>query len=108
MCIQGGFNTNNTSTDYCAVRAAIPEQSVILTPFSPTNPFCNFNTGWITRFTALGSYTIPKIDVQIGGTIRSDKGALTCGELGGAQLGNRAVSRAEPVEQRADGDGQPD
>ena len=30
----------------------------------------------MTRFTALGSYTIPKIDVQIGGTVRSDKGAL--------------------------------
>ena len=31
--------------------------------------------GWITRFTGLGSYTIPKIDVQIAGTIRSDQGA---------------------------------
>ena len=30
----------------------------------------------MTRFTALGSYTIPKIDAQIGGTVRSDKGAL--------------------------------
>jgi hypothetical protein len=75
LVIQGGFNTNNTSTDFCAVRAAIPEQSVILTPFSPTNPFCNFKTGWITRFTALGSYTVPKIDVQLAGTFRSDKGA---------------------------------
>jgi hypothetical protein len=75
LVIQGGFNTNNTSTDFCAVRAAIPEQSVILTPFSPTNPYCNFKTGWITRFTALGSYTVPKIDVQLAGTIRSDKGS---------------------------------
>jgi len=73
--IQGGLNTNNTSTDFCALRAAIPEQSVILTPYSPTNPWCSFSTGWITRYTALGSYTIPRIDVQIGGTIRSDKGA---------------------------------
>jgi hypothetical protein len=30
----------------------------------------------VTRFTALGSYTIPTIDVQIGGTVRSDKGAM--------------------------------
>jgi hypothetical protein len=74
LVIQGGFNTNNTSTDYCAVRAAIPEQVVILAPPSPTNPYCNWKTGWITRFTALGSYTIPKIDAQIAGTIRSDKG----------------------------------
>ena len=41
---------------------------------SPTNPYCNTNTGFITRFTALGSYTLPKIDVQIAGTVRSDQG----------------------------------
>ena len=43
---------------------------------SPTNPYCDYSTGWITRFTALGSYTIPRIDAQIGATMRSDKGAL--------------------------------
>ena len=75
LTIQGGFNTNNTSTDFCAVRAAIPEQSVILTPYSPTNPWCSFKTGWITRYTMIGSYTIPKVDAQIGATIRSDQGA---------------------------------
>ena len=74
LVIQGGFNTNNTSFDYCALRAAIPELT-ILGANSPTNPYCNYSTGWITRFTALGSYTIPKIDAQIGGTVRSDKGA---------------------------------
>ena len=29
----------------------------------------------MTRVTALGSYTIPKIDVQVAGTMRSDQGA---------------------------------
>jgi hypothetical protein len=29
----------------------------------------------VTRATALGSYTIPKIDVQVSGTLRSDQGA---------------------------------
>ena len=73
LVIQGGFNTNNTSFDYCAVHAAIPEL-VIFGANSPTNPYCNYSTGWVTRFTALGSYTIPKIDAQIGGTVRSDQG----------------------------------
>ena len=49
-------------------RAASP------TSLSPTNPYCDTDTGFITRFTALGSYTIPKIDVQIAGTVRSDQG----------------------------------
>ena len=75
LVIQGGFNTNNTSFDYCALRAGIPELT-ILGSNSPTNPYCDYSTGWITRFTALGSYTIPRIDAQIGATMRSDKGAL--------------------------------
>jgi hypothetical protein len=56
----------------------MPELTIVIGPptLSPTNPYCNYNTGWVTRFTALGSYTIPKIDAQIGGTVRSDKGAL--------------------------------
>jgi hypothetical protein len=29
----------------------------------------------VTRITALGAYTIPKVDVQISGTLRSDPGA---------------------------------
>jgi hypothetical protein len=74
LVIQGGFNTNNTSFDYCAIRAAIPGLT-ILGVASPTNPYCSYSTGWVTRYTALGSYTIPRIDVQIGGTIRSDQGS---------------------------------
>ena len=67
LTIQGGFNTAQTLADSCAVRAALPE-------LSPTNPYCSTDTGFITRFTALGSYIIPKIDVQIAGTVRSDQG----------------------------------
>jgi hypothetical protein len=72
--LQGGFNTVNTGTDYCDVRAAIPEWTVLLAQ-SPTNPWCDTATGWITRFTGLGTYTVPKIDVLLAGTFRSDQGA---------------------------------
>ena len=71
--VQGGMNTGNQNNDYCEVRAAIPEWTV-LGAQSPTNPWCDTSTGWQTRFTALGSYTIPKVDVQIAGTLRSDQG----------------------------------
>jgi Carboxypeptidase regulatory-like domain len=78
LVIQGGFNTNTTSFDYCSIRAAMPELTIIIGPptLSSTNPYCNYSTGWVTRYTALGSYTIPRIDVLIGGTVRSDQGAL--------------------------------
>ena len=73
LSLQGGFNTANTNSDYCAERAAVPEWTVVGAQ-SPTNPWCDTSTGWITRFTALGSYNLPKIDVQISGTMRSDSG----------------------------------
>jgi hypothetical protein len=74
LVLQGGFNTAKTSTDYCDVRRAIPEYTVLLGA-SPTNPWCDTSTGFVTRVTALGSYTVPKIDVQVAGTMRSDQGA---------------------------------
>ena len=42
--IQGGFNTNNTSFDYCSLRAAIPEL-VIAGANNPTNPYCELQFG---------------------------------------------------------------
>jgi hypothetical protein len=74
VVLQGGFNTANTHVDYCDVRQTIPEWTVPLAQ-SPTNPWCDTSTGWVTRFTALGTYTVPKIDVQVAATMRSDQGA---------------------------------
>ena len=56
------------------MRTASPEYTV-LGAQSPTNPWCNTSTGFVTRYTGLGSYTIPKIDVLFSGTFRSDQGA---------------------------------
>ena len=65
---QGGFNTGTTRTDDCAVRSQVPE-------IDPVNPWCNTSTGWVTRYSGLGSYTLPKVDVLVSGTFRSDQGA---------------------------------
>ena len=73
LVLQGGFNTGTNDNDYCDVRSAIPEWTVVLAQ-SPTNPWCDTTSGWVTRVTALGSYTIPKVDVQVSGTLRSDPG----------------------------------
>ena len=73
LVLQGGFNTGTNDNDYCDVRSAIPEWTVVLAQ-SPTNPWCDTSSGWVTRVTALGSYTIPKVDVQVSGTLRSDPG----------------------------------
>ena len=84
VSLQGGFNSSNTKYDSCALRAQVPEisNSIIAPAIStipgpgvgPTNPWCNTTTGWLTRFTALGTYTVPKVDVLLSGTVRNDPG----------------------------------
>jgi hypothetical protein len=74
LVFQGGVGSGTQRTDYCEVRAASPEFTV-LGAQSPNNPWCNTSTGFITRYTGLGSYTVPKVDLLVSGTFRSDAGA---------------------------------
>ena len=45
LMVQGGFDTGTNRNDYCDVRGAIPEWTVILAQ-SPTNPWCDTSSGW--------------------------------------------------------------
>jgi Carboxypeptidase regulatory-like domain len=89
LFFQGGFNLGSGVSDACAVRAKIPElngQATIwgntggagvgtsFTTINATNPWCHVETGFVKRATGLGSWTIPRIDVQVAGTFRSDQG----------------------------------
>jgi hypothetical protein len=75
LTFQGGLNSGKTVTDVCDVRARLPEL-VSLTNVSQVSPYCHADSGYVTRFTGLGSYTIPKVDVLVSGTFRSDQGAV--------------------------------
>jgi hypothetical protein len=68
LTFQGGINSGKTITDVCDVRAHLPELAL-------TNPYCHVDSGMVTRVTGFGSYVIPKIDVLVSGTFRSDQGA---------------------------------
>jgi hypothetical protein len=74
---QGGINTGKTVQDNCAVRAKVPELTGggVSPVVNVGNPYCHSDPGFVTKITALGSYTIPKVDVLISGTLRSDQGA---------------------------------
>jgi hypothetical protein len=67
LVLQGGFNSAKTDSNSCDVRQALPESDA-------TNRWCDTSTGFVTRITALGTYTVPKIDVLVAGTMRSDQG----------------------------------
>src|SRR5688572_16022163 len=76
---QGGINMGKTVQDNCDVRARVPELTTgagVSPAVSVGNPFCHSDPGLITKATALGSYIIPRIDVSIAGTLRSDQGGI--------------------------------
>jgi len=73
LTLQGGINTGRTVQDVCDVRSQLPELTNAIT--GPTNPYCRNDPGFITKVTGLASYTIPKVEVLIAATLRSDQGA---------------------------------
>ena len=76
---QGGINSGKTVQDNCEIRAQIPELTTgagVSPAVNVGNPYCHSDPGFITKATALGSYTIPKIDVALSGTLRSDQGGI--------------------------------
>jgi hypothetical protein len=64
IVLQGGLSTGRTSLNSCEVREALPETA-------PTNPYCDVTTNFLTQVKFLGTYQVPKADVQIAATYRS-------------------------------------
>jgi hypothetical protein len=67
LTIQGGFNGGRTTSDNCEIRAKLPEAT-------PLDPYCHIVTGYLPHYKFLGSYMIPKVDVQLGLTFTSKPG----------------------------------
>jgi hypothetical protein len=99
VLLQGGFSTGRRTTDMCAIAEKLPlwlvtnagaaannlvqsgtfvnvgagrnldvvDTAGILTP----QEFCNQDSGWLTQVKLLGSYTVPRIAVQIAGTFQN-------------------------------------
>jgi hypothetical protein len=64
MLLQGGVSTGRTSSDNCELRAVLPE-------IDPVNPFCGVEGAFLTQIKFLGTYRIPKIDLQLAATFQS-------------------------------------
>ena len=83
LTVQGGTSTGRKLADSCALRALVPEQgqgsrgsttSITGTAGSPTNPYCRQVEPYLTSIRGLATYTIPKIGLQVSGTLRNDPG----------------------------------
>src|SRR4030095_9881449 len=60
--LQGGMSTGQTSTDNCDVAANVD---------NPSQLYCHVDTAFLTQVKFLGTYVVPKVDVQISGAFRS-------------------------------------
>lgn len=81
LTVQGGFSTGNMEEDDCAVGEKVPEIYVLpgsggtlsavqsIAQWSRT--YCHRESGYLTNVKGLATYTVPKIDVLISGTIQS-------------------------------------
>jgi len=70
LTVQAGTSTGRSVRNNCEVTAALPELLGTARVDS-----CDITEKWATSFRGLASYTVPKIDVLVSGTLRSDQGA---------------------------------
>jgi hypothetical protein len=87
LTLQGGINAGKTVADVCEVRAQLPELTVgppspLVNLVGPTNPYCHNDPGLITRASGLAAYNVPKIDVLVSGTFRTDPGLALAANYG--------------------------
>ena len=75
LSFQAGLSTGRDSTNNCEIIAKVPEALVGGNPSSTLpSQFCATQEPMQTQFKGYGSYTIPKVDVQIAATFRSVPG----------------------------------
>src|SRR5205823_11255694 len=95
--------TGRTLQDNCALRSLLPETypwSTITVTRSLrgvstaglTRPYCRIVEPFLTSFRGLTTYVVPKLDVQLSATWRSDPGA----ELAANYVVNNAIANSGP------------
>ena len=68
VLLQGGTSTGRTVTDNCEILEKLPE-------IGPTSvPYCHVVPDFLTQVKLLGSYTLPRVDVQVSGAFQSVAG----------------------------------
>jgi hypothetical protein len=86
LTVQGGLGSGRRLQDNCDVRAALPETyswasttavqttRVLTSTGALANPYCRVVEPFLTSFRGLSTYIVPKIDLNVSVTWRSDPG----------------------------------
>jgi hypothetical protein len=100
LTLQGGTSTGRRAEDACAIKASIPEygtgpagENESIVGGDPVNPYCRVVEPYRTDFRGLATYTVPRIDLQVSGTWRSNPGEALEANWNGV---NDTVANAGP------------
>jgi hypothetical protein len=74
LTVQGGLATGKQVTDNCEIRAALPESTIVFGAPTPDD-YCRVEQPFLTQVKFLGTYLIPKVDVQFAATFQNNPGA---------------------------------
>jgi hypothetical protein len=128
ITFQGGTSTGQTVSDFCEVARAVPESLVppqtVAIGVSIPGPsglgvaqrgamplqYCHLASGFLTQFRGVGSYQVPKIDVELSASFQSKPGvqlaanynvpaaviAQSLGRLPSGGVANVTVNLIEP------------
>jgi hypothetical protein len=80
--LMGGLSSGRQSVDFCGVVEQLPEMQFGLRTLARTNAasvlvpqqYCSMEEGFLTQVKFVGSYTIPRINVQFGGSFQNIPG----------------------------------
>ncbi len=73
LTLNGGLSTGRTAENDCEILTELPEMRTIGANQRPLQ-YCDRQTPWLTQAKVFGTYTLPRIDVQISGTYRNVNG----------------------------------
>ena len=74
IVLQGGLSTGRTSLDNCDLRDKLPEITLLAGGVAVSQQNCHSDTNFLTQYKFLGTYLLPKIDVQFAATFQSTPG----------------------------------
>jgi hypothetical protein len=86
LTVQGGVSSGRRLQDNCDVRGALPETygwtstvavqttRVATSTFALANPYCRIVEPFLSSVRGLATYVVPRLDLQVSGTWRSDPG----------------------------------
>jgi hypothetical protein len=76
VLLQGGTTTQRRSTNTCEVVTHVspeppPERGGELPPYNPSRHFCDVEGTFLTQLKALGSFRVPRIDLQVSASLQN-------------------------------------